>query len=1037
MVNVYIKKCICIVEIFIIQKMNTSFLKFLNKIMLKYTPFFLICMWLGVILIRGDNLNEWISDDISRILHEDKTEFFIVICMLISLVIRECINTTKSYTKDTRIIIFRDKQCTFPNNTVKTTRYSMLTLLPYTLLEYIMDISNIYFEIVIFFQVVTPWSPTGKHGTYPGVIIAFIGKFIMILLEEIKRSREDHTENFRPYDRLIYEQPTNQWITTIHNKDILPGYVIIIHNGEQIPVDGLIIGSSDGCDMDILVKETSLTGETAPSCKHVLNIWEGKIIKEQKKYHKLLLKTKGYLKCKQPNSLVTNFEGEYCMKEFNHESCVFRGSKLEGTDWILVYTIYTGDQTKLGQCFDRTPIKHIPLDKKFKQTVITWNFVLMAVLIFIPVMYNWLKFKSFEHVLPGIVSNFLYVNGLNNLSTHMIGDIARMGQSIMLSEHPHLDVHISRNTPDVLGMVDVIISDKTGTLTCNHLNLQYIYTDHTLFDFRNETICTPEFIQAMCLCNGVMIKNGQMYSPSPDDLEFVNASSKCGYTISLKYTKNNTNYVHITSPDTGEKIYEILNINPFNSHQKYMSILVKDTLTNCIYLYVKGAESVIKSKLCQSQLIQYTACHNVVSSYEDTGFRLLYWAVKRISIEDINKQLEILEDDLNFLGVTCIEDTLRDNVFDTIQFIQMSGIKFVMATGDSVSTAIAIWKQLFGHDTSQQFNIITHKSYLFRNNDQNMVLVIDGDILHSLNSSELSLICRYKYIIAARVSGVQKKLIVEQFNKSGSVTLAIGDGANDVAMLQHATVGIAVESKETDAAQRASDFKLDQFRGLKTLLIVGSQCYTTLCKVYLWNDYKSLMLALIPYISRAIHGFSGDPLIPGDVIFVLTTVILSYPLIIFGIFGKVTSYTSVHNQPELYNAYKKQSFNTNTKRTWWLSCILHCFIILTFTYLFMSNESNIIKGLTAAQMICIVSNIKLLTQAFNLSNDNPRLSLIVISCITSIVLLLPISKINVLYDKELRLRLGGDLTLPNLTIYHYALSGFVGVLSYLLDSFIH
>ena len=1005
--------------------------------MLKYTPFFLICVWLGVIIIRGDKLNEWISDDISRILHEDKTEFGIVCCLLISLVVRECINTTKTHTKGTRIIVFRSKTHRFPDNRVKTTRYSMLTLLPYTLLEYIMDISNIYFEIVIFFQVVTPWSPTGKHSTYPGVIIAFMGKFIMILLEEIKRSREDHIENFRPYDRLIYEQPTSHWITSIHNKDILPGHVIIINKDEQIPIDGLIIGSSDGSDIDILVKETSLTGETAPSCKKVLNIWEGKSVGEKDKYYKLLLKTKGYLKCKKPNSLITNFEGEYCMKEFNHENCVFRGSKLEGSDWILVYTIYTGDETKLGQCFNRTPIKLIPLDKKFKQTVVTWNFVLMTVLIFIPVIYNWFKFNNSQYIIPNIVSNFLYVNGLNNLSTHMIGDIARMGQSWILSEHPDLDVQISRNTPDILGMVDVIISDKTGTLTCNRLDLQYIYTDHTLFDLKTNNVCTPEFIRAMCLCNEVIIKNSQLYSSSPDDLEFVNTSNKCGYTISLKYTKNKTTYVHVTSPDTGEKIYEIIKVNSFNSHRKYMSVLVKDIQSKLIYLYVKGAESVIKSKLSQSQLTDYASCHKIVSTYENTGFRLLYWGVKSISPQDVDKEFHILEDDLNFLGVTCIEDTLRDNVFDTINFVQMSGIKFVMATGDSVSTAIAIWKQLFKHDVSQQFNIITHKNTIPYNKDTNTVLVIDGNTLHSLNTLELSLICDYKYIIAARVSGVQKRLVVEQFNKRGLVTLAVGDGANDVAMLQHANVGIAVDSKETDAAQRASDYKLDQFRGLKPLLILGSQCYTTLCKVYLWNDYKSLMLALIPYISRAIHGFTGDPLIPGDIIFVLTTVILSYPLIIFGIFGKVTSYRSIYNQPELYTVYKKHSFNNTVKFLWWISCILHSFIILTVTYIFMSNESNIIKGLAAAQMICIVSNIKLLREAFNHHDNCTKLSLIIISCITSIILLLPVAKINVLYDKELRLRLGGDVRLPDLTIYHYVISTFVGVACYVVDTLLH
>jgi hypothetical protein len=80
-----------------------------------------------------------------------------------------------------RTLYFNDEQPTeLPNNAIKTTRYTSLTLFPLVFLEYILDIANIYFEVVVFFQVATDWSPTGKHSTYPGVIIAFVGKIMYV-----------------------------------------------------------------------------------------------------------------------------------------------------------------------------------------------------------------------------------------------------------------------------------------------------------------------------------------------------------------------------------------------------------------------------------------------------------------------------------------------------------------------------------------------------------------------------------------------------------------------------------------------------------------------------------------------------------------------------------------------------------------------------------------------------------------------------------------------------------------------------------------
>jgi P-type E1-E2 ATPase len=108
----------------------------------------------------------------------------------------------------------------------------------------------------------------------------------------------------------------------------------------------------------------------------------------------------------------------------------------------------------------------------------------------------------------------------------------------------------------------------------------------------------------------------------------------------------------------------------------------------------------------------------------------------------------------------------------------------------------------------------------------------------------------YNNVIAAGVSALQKSQLTGMFKESKYTTLSIGDGGNDVPMLQEAHVGIGLESKETDAAGRASDFKTLTFKHLQQMLIHGSQNYFKLSTVYLWNDYKALILALVPYFSR-------------------------------------------------------------------------------------------------------------------------------------------------------------------------------------------
>jgi magnesium-transporting ATPase (P-type) len=138
---------------------------------------------------------------------------------------------------------------------------------------------------------------------------------------------------------------------------------------------------------------------------------------------------------------------------------------------------------------------------------------------------------------------------------------------------------------------------------------------------------------------------------------------------------------------------------------------------------------------------------------------------------------------------------------------------------------------------------------------QDMALIIDGPSLaHVLGDKEserllLQIACICKAVIACRVSPSQKALIVRLVKRNVlplPMTLAIGDGANDVGMIQEAQVGVGISGKEGRQAVNSSDFAIAQFRFLRRLVMVhGRWNYRRLCKCILYSFYKNIVLTFM------------------------------------------------------------------------------------------------------------------------------------------------------------------------------------------------
>jgi magnesium-transporting ATPase (P-type) len=220
-------------------------------------------------------------------------------------------------------------------------------------------------------------------------------------------------------------------------------------------------------------------------------------------------------------------------------------------------------------------------------------------------------------------------------------------------------------------------------------------------------------------------------------------------------------------------------------------------------------------------------------------------------------------------------------------------------------------------------------------------LVIEGAALkHLLGNPEyeeilFAVASSCDAVIACRVSPRQKALLVNLVRQKVTpepITLAIGDGANDVGMIQEAHVGIGISGKEGQQAVNASDFAIAQFRFLETLVLIhGRWNFFRLSTVVLFSFYKNAVMAgiIIIYTSQTLY--SGTPLFDEWVIAMLNFV-AAWPIIFVGFFDRCLSKDYVRNNPEVYQATRdNQLITVRSLVRWIIVCFIHVFTLYYFT----------------------------------------------------------------------------------------------------------
>ncbi|XP_049723563.1 phospholipid-transporting ATPase IH isoform X1 [Elephas maximus indicus] len=453
-------------------------------------------------------------------------------------------------------------------------------------------------------------------------------------------------------------------------------------------------------------------------------------------------------------------------------------------------------------------------------------------------------------------------------------------------------------------------------------------------------------------------------SSSPDEVALVEGVQRLGFT----YLRLRDNYMEILNRDNDIERFELLEILSFDSVRRRMSVIVKSA-TGEIYLFCKGADSSIFPRVIEGKVDQI---RSRVERNAVEGLRTLCVAYKRlipeeyegiykllqaakVALQDREKKLaeayEQIEKDLILLGATAVEDRLQEKAADTIEALQKAGIKVWVLTGDKMETAAATCYacKLFRRNT-QLLELTTKKieeqslhDVLFELSKtvlrcsgsltrdtfsglstdlQDYGLIIDGAALSLImkpredgssgNYRELFLeICRNcSAVLCCRMAPLQKAQIVKliKFSKEHPITLAVGDGANDVSMILEAHVGIGVIGKEGRQAARNSDYAVPKFKHLKKMLLVhGHFYYIRIAELVQYFFYKNVCFIFPQFLYQFFCGFSQQTLYDTAYLTLYNISFTSLPILLYSLMEQHVSIDMLKRDPSLYRDIAKNA----------------------------------------------------------------------------------------------------------------------------------
>ncbi|CAJ2661079.1 probable phospholipid-transporting ATPase 4 [Trifolium pratense] len=473
---------------------------------------------------------------------------------------------------------------------------------------------------------------------------------------------------------------------------------------------------------------------------------------------------------------------------------------------------------------------------------------------------------------------------------------------------------------------------------------------------------------------------------SPDEGAFLVAAREFGFEF---YRRTQSTVVVrerlSASGQVVEREYKILNLLEFTSKRKRMSVIVRDEEGNIILL-CKGADSIIFDRLSKNGKKYLDATSRHLNEYGEVGLRTLALAYRNLDEQEysdwndefqkakttvgpvrdamLEKVSDSMERELILVGATAVEDKLQKGVPQCIDKLAQAGLKIWVLTGDKMETAINIgfscsllrqgMKQIC-ISTANSDSVINDGKEVIKDNILTQItnasqlmklekdphaafaLIIDGKTLtyaleDDVKHQFLALAVECASVICCRVSPKQKALVTRLVKEgTGKTTLAIGDGANDVGMIQEADIGVGISGVEGMQAVMASDFSIAQFRFLERLLVVhGHWCYKRIAQMICYFFYKNIAFGLTIFYFEAFAGFSGQSVYDDWYMILFNVVLTSLPVISLGVFEQDVPSEVCLQFPALYQQGPKNLFFDWYRILGWMGNGLYSSLVIFF-----------------------------------------------------------------------------------------------------------
>ncbi|KAH7333667.1 hypothetical protein B0J17DRAFT_133508 [Rhizoctonia solani] len=913
--------------------------------------------------------------------------------------------TKKMSTDKSRTIPFRPSQSLrskFPPNVVRNQKYTVITFIPLVIYAQFKFFFNLYFLIVALSQFV-PALKIGFIATYIAPL-AFVLSVTMgkEAWDDILRNRRDREANAQRY--LILEPDSTPLAPdsstgfpptrATPSSQLQVGDLVQLTQNQRVPADMLLLRTSDPSGT-CFVRTDQLDGETdwklrvaVPVCQSLPDDWS-------------LLGVSAEVYADAPIKDIHTFIGTFTLHPTSSdpdpeqqgpqitpltaENMLWSNTVLAaGTAIGMV--VYTGKETRAVMNTSHPETKVGLLDLEINRVAKILCAVTFALSVLL-VALNGFRGQWYIYVFRFLIlfSSIIPISLRVNLD---MGKTVYAHQIESDSEIPGTIVRTS-TLPEELGRIEYLLSDKTGTLTQNEMEMRKLHMGtisygadamdevaHQLvvaFGTEQSTGRTSkrqgslvtgtqlaprgrrdissrvrDVVLALALCHNVTpVTNDDgtvtYQASSPDEVAIVKWTESVGLTL-ISRTRTQ---IELQAPDGTTLVYSVLALFPFTSESKRMGIVVQSMDTHEIMFVQKGADTVMARLVQRSDWLE-----EETANMAREGLRTLVCARRKLSSEECaafeaaHKAASVrlegraeamaavvgehLERGLELLGLTGVEDKLQEDVRATIELLRNAGIRIWMLTGDKVETAtcIAISTKLVAR------NQYIHQIAKLKSPDQardqldflqsklDCCLVIDGESLQlCLNHFEnefIEIATKLTAVVACRCSPTQKADVARLIRRyTRKRVCCIGDGGNDVSMIQAADVGVGIVGKEGKQASLAADFSVTQFSYLTKLLVWhGRNSYKRSAKLAQFVIHRGLIISVMQAVFSAIFYFAPIALYQGWLMVGYATVYTMAPVFSL-VLDRDVSEDLALLYPELYKELTKgRSLSFKTFFTW-------------------------------------------------------------------------------------------------------------------------